>query len=270
MKGRAFAGLAAEAARDALQRRFVAVVALILLFGLASANSCTGVDAHLSLQGRELDPALVAGLAAPLLFSLQAFAVLLIAGVLASDHLARPLAEGSAVLWLARPVSRADYAGARLAGVLAIALGAGIALLGGTGAMLFLRHHLAVAPAALAAAATALGAATVAALAMAASLALGRMAVLLVVVFGVPLQVLANAFALAAALVHPGMSFGGLFGALDRFGPPLGTAVFAAVSAWNPHVAADGVLLPALGRLALWAGGAVVLLALAFRRVEIR
>src|SRR5690606_13866928 len=99
---------------------------LVLALGLLSAHSCTGLDADVRLQGHPVDPAVVAGFLAPVLFSLQALAVLVIAGILASDHLAQPLADGSALAWLARPVSRTAYALARLAGVLGVALGAAL------------------------------------------------------------------------------------------------------------------------------------------------
>jgi hypothetical protein len=111
--------------------------------------------------------------------------------------------------------------------------------------------------------------AVVASVAMALSLVLGRLAVLLAVVFGTPLQFFANAVSLGVALVHPGLAAPGLLDTLDRWGPPLGTAVFAAVSAWNPHLDAGAILGPALLRLALWAAAAVALLVAGFRRVEI-
>jgi hypothetical protein len=104
---------------------------------------------------------------------------------------------------------------------------------------------------------------------MSASLVLGRTAVLLLAVAGIPYVALANAVVLVGQLVHPDVELGGLLGAVDRFGPPLGTAVIAAVAPWNPHVEASGAFAPAFGRLALWAAGSVVLLALTFRRVEI-
>lgn len=265
---RAFALLALEAARDALRRRFAVAIAIVLALSLLWVRSCTDFG-HVTFNQQAVDPALIAGFLAPVLFSLQALAVLLIAGVLASDHLARPLAEGSSALWLARPVSRGAYAGARLAGTLTVTLAAGAILLGGTAALLTARHGVALAPAALAAVATALGGGVVAALAMAMSLLVGRTAVLLAVLVAVPLQGFANALALALALVQPDAALPDLLGAVDRFGPPLGTAVFAAVAAWNPHVDASGALAPALGRLALWAAGAIALLVAVFRRTDI-
>jgi hypothetical protein len=269
MSGRAFAVLAAEALRDALRRRFALALALLLALSLAWVHTCTGIGGDVSFNEQPVDPALLAGFLAPILFSLQALAVLAVAGVLASDHLARPLAEGSAALWLARPVSRGVWAGARLAGALAVALAAGVVLLGGTGLLVATRHGVALAPAAVAAAATALGAVVVAALAAAASLAVGRTAVLLAIAIGVPLQFFANAAGLTLALVQPDTELPGLLALLDRYGPPLGTAVFTATAAWNPHVDVSGVLAPAFGRLALWAAGAVALLLLGARRIEI-
>lgn len=266
---RAFRVLALEAARDIVRRRFALALAVLLLVSLAWVNTCSGLGTDVRFDGRSLDPTVVAGFLAPVLFSLQALAVLWVAGVLASDQVARPLAEGSAALWLARPVSRGAWAGARLAGVLAVVLGAGALLLGTTAALLAERHGVTLGPALVAAAATALGATVVAALTAAASLGLGRTAVLLIVSAAVPLQFLANAAGLVLALVQPDPQLPGLFEALHRFGPPLGTAVFAATAAWNPHVAVDGVLGPALGRLALWAAGALALLLAACRRVEI-
>jgi hypothetical protein len=177
--------------------------------------------------------------------------------------------EGSAALWLARPVSRSVFAGARLVGALAVTFLAGALLLGGTSALLSMRHGVELGPAVVASLATALGAVVVAALAAAASLAVGRTAVLLALAAAVPLQFSANAAGLVIALVQPEASLPGLLAALDRYGPPLGTAVFAATAAWNPHVDASGALAASFGRLALWAGGAVALLLVSFRRVEI-
>ncbi|MCL4686483.1 hypothetical protein KJ059_17230 [Myxococcota bacterium] len=265
---RSFLLLAFEAARDAFRRRFVVAIAVVLTLSLLWVRSCIDFG-PVQVNQQAVDPALIAGFLAPILFSLQALSVLVITGVLASDHLARPLADGSSTLWLARPISRDAYAGARLTGALAVALGAGAVLLGGTAALLAARHGVAVAPALLAAAATALGSIVVAALAMALSLAIGRTAVLLAVLVAVPLQGFANALRLALALVQPDAALPDALAAFDRFGPPLGTAVFAAVAAWHPHVDVSGMLLPALGRLALWAAGAVALLMIVFRRIDI-
>jgi ABC-type transport system involved in multi-copper enzyme maturation permease subunit len=267
---RAFAALAAEAFRDGLRRRFAFAVALFLLAAGMGAESCTDLrGASFSVNQHAIPTEVLAGFVAPLLVAWQAIAVLLITGVVAAEHLSRPLAEGSAALWLARPVSRETFAGARLAGALGIGLGAGALLLGTSASLLAVRQHLPVAPALAAALAAALGALAVAALAMATSLVLGRSAVLLLVVGGIPAIALANAVVLVGQLVHPDVEVGGVLGAVDRFAPPLGTAIFAAVAPWNPHVDATGMLGSALGRLAVWAIGATLLLVLAFRRTEV-
>jgi len=267
---RCFGVLTSEALRDGLRRRFAFAVMLFLIAGLVGAESCTDFSgAQLNLNGGSIPPEVLAGFVSPLLVAWQALAVVTIAGIVASDHLARPLAEGQAALWLARPVSRQVFAGARLAGALCVALGAGALLIGGSSALVVARQHLPAAPALAAGAATALGALTVASLAMAASLALGRTAVLLLVLAGVPYLALANAVVLLSRLVHPDLEPGGMLGAVDRFGPPIGTAIFAAVAPWNPHVEASGALGAALSRLAVWAAAGVALLLLAFRRREI-
>jgi ABC-type transport system involved in multi-copper enzyme maturation permease subunit len=267
---RAFAVLAGEAFRDGLRRRLALAVAVILVLGLASAQSCTQIGGgELAIDGRAVDPQVVGGFLAPLLFSLQALSVLAIAGLVAADHLARPLAEGSAPLWLARPVSRRVFAAARLAGALAVALAAGALLLGGTGALLLARQHVALAPALAAAAATALGGVAVASLAMAASLVVGRAAVVLLVLLGLAFVTAANGVGLVSELVHPEVEIGGVVGAVDRYGPPLFRSIAAAVAAWNPHVDAGDVYPQAMARLALWSVAGVALLLALFQRREI-
>ena len=267
---RTFRILAVEAFRDGLRRRLAFVVAIALVLGLASAQSCTRMGVgDLTLNGQDIDPHTVAGFIAPMLYAFQALTVLAIAGLVAADHLARPLAEGNAVLWLARPVSRATWAGARLAGALGIALAAGAALLGSTAALLVVRQGVAVGPALVGAGATALGALVVASFAMAASLALGRSAVSLLVLMGLGVVVIANGFGVAAGLAHPGIEYGGFLGAVDRYGPPLLTSIAAAVVSWNPHVEPGGILLPTLARLALWAAAGVALVLFLFHRREI-
>jgi len=267
---RAFRILAVEAWRDGLRRRLGFAVAVVLAIGLAGAQTCTQLGVGtIDVNGEPIDGRVVGGFLAPILFTIQAWAVLAIAGLLASDHLARPLADGSAVTWLARPVSRATWVAARLAGVLAVALACGALLLGGTGAMLVARQGVAVAPALLAAGATALGACVVAAFAMAASLAVGRTAVLLLVLLGLAFVAFANGVGLATELVHPDVQVGGLVGAVDRFGPPLFTAIAGAVARWNPHVDTGDTYAQSMVRLALWGAGALALLVAAFRNHEI-
>ena len=267
---RAFRIFAAEAFRDGLRRRLAFAVGLVLMIGLAGAQTCTQFGSgSFNVNGEAVDANVIGGFLAPILFGFQAWAVLAIAGLLAADHLARPLAEGSAVLWLARPVSRHTWALARLAGALGVALLCGAVLLGGTGAMLALRQGVAIQPALLAAAATALGAVVVAAFAMAASLALGRSAVVFVVLLALAFVAFANGVGLATELAHPEVELGGLVGAVDRYGPPLFTAIAGAVAQWNPHVDAGDTFTESTLRLAVWAIGGIAVLLAAFRSREI-
>ena len=134
--------------------------------------------------------------------------------------------------------------------------------------MLVVRQGLAIGPALLAMLGTALSCVVVAALAMAASLRLGRTAVLLLVVVGVPLIAAANSWALASMLIDPQAEVGGISGVLLRFGPPLGFGIFGPVSVWNPYVQ-EAHAGPALLRLGLWAFGAFGLIWLCFRRMEL-
>ena len=267
---RAFRIFAGEAFRDGLRRRLAFAVALVLLMGLFGAQTCTQFGTgSIDVDGEAIDGNVVGGFLAPLLFGFQAWAVLAIAGLLAADHLARPLAEGSAVLWLARPVSRHTWVLARLAGALGVALLCGATLLGGTGAMLVARQGVAIEPALLAAAATALGAVVVAAFAMAASLALGRGAVILVVLSrspswrsrtepGSPPNSRTRA-SRSAASSAPST-------ATDT---PLFTAIAGAVALWNPHVDPGDTFVHSMIRLALWAAAGIALLLSVFRSREI-
>ncbi len=265
MTGRVFRLLAADALRDALRRRLAFVVVAVALLGVATAESCTSFGrSSWTWNGQTLDPELMAGWIAPFLYGFEALAFVMLAGLLAADQLARPLRDGSAGLWLARPVGRGTYACARLAGALGVAFLAGGLLLGATAALLVGRHDLALGPAVLGAIAGALSATTVGALATLASLVVGRVAVVALVGMFVPMVALANALAAAGA------ELGGFLGLLDRFAPPLGRALLAAVAAWNPRVPAEALDPTAyVGVLALWTLASVAALVLAFRRLEL-
>ena len=56
---------------------------------------------------------------------------------------------------------------------------------------------------------------------------------------------------------------------LDRYGPPLATAMIQALAAWIEPVEPSGDPLADAGRLLLWAGLAQGLLLACFRRVEL-
>jgi hypothetical protein len=189
---------------------------------------------------------------------------MVLAGVLASDHLAEPLADGTAELVLARPVSRGVFALSRLAGAWALAGATAAVLLAAQAVLLHLRQGLPLAPATLALLACLVGAATVAALAMTASLWLPRVVTALA---ALALVGLVGAVNVAA---RTGVALRGVPAWLDAAGPPLASTLITALSPWvesGAPVAADGLEL-ALRSLA-WLAGSVALLVWSFGRVEL-
>ncbi len=259
-----FAVLAIEAILDAVRRRVVAAIAVALLVCLWFAESCTSCAAgSFRVNAQPVDPESIRGWTGILLYGAFALWTVAVAGILASDHLAQTLRDGSAVLALARPVGRATFALARLAGALAASLAPGAVLLGMTALFLRVRHDLPLAPAAGAAAACALGALAIAALAMSVSLVLPRIASFLLVLAAVGSIAVAN---LASLL---GAELSGVPAALDRFGPPLATAIALAVAPWSGQAPAAAGSAEVSLRLLAWGVAGVALLAFAFRRVEI-
>ena len=258
-----FGWLAREAIADALRRRIAAAVALAALVSVAMLESCTSCSPSVNVNGHMREMSELAGPAGLGAFVVLGLWVIALAGVLAADHLQSTLDDGSALLALARPISRDSFALARLAGVLGLACAAGLVMLGSATLLLAARRGLPVAPALAASAACALGSIAVAALAMAASLALPRAATLLLVIGGVWLSAIANALGSFTEI-------GGWLGALDRIGPPLASAMAVALSPWLEGVAMHGDPLRIYARLVAWAIAGVLALVYAFRRVELR
>ena len=261
---RVFAALAREALADALRRRLVLAVAVASLLSLQLVESCTSCgSATLMRDGQVVELPEVAGVGALAVMVAAALWTLLLAGFLASDHLAEPLDDGSAALLLARPVGRGRFALARLAGALAIALASGALLLLATAALLHARQGLPWWPVLPAFAACAAAASTVGALAMLASLYLPRVATVLLVLMGVTGVAAVNVAALFGA------ELGGLVGAVERFGPPLISPVALALREWlAPSTLPGNGLAIALRQIA-WMLASAALLVHAFRRVEI-
>ncbi len=260
---RTFGALAGEALHDAVRRRIVPLIAAVSLLSLLAVDSCTSCGvASLTTHGNAVEVLDIASWTGAVIFLVLALWMGILAGLLGSDHLAEPLADGSAALVLARPVSRHSFALARLTGALLIALGAGTVLLAVTAGLLHARYAVALAPASWAATAAGVGAVTLGALAAAGSLALPRIAVALLVLMAVAGIALVNTLSLAGA------ELGGIFAALDRFGPPLLTAPALALSPWLEGVKLPGVADVML-RLLLWLGGSLALLLGAFSRMEI-
>jgi hypothetical protein len=266
-RGRVLVALARESLADASRRRVVPVIAVLALLSLLCVDTCSSCRPAVVTDGAAQDPLQLAeriagfgGLAVTVLLGLW---TLVLAGVLASDHLAEPIADGSANLLLARPVSREVFALSRLAGALLLALAAGCLLILGSALLLRARQGLAFAPAWAALGACALGATSVGALAMAASLALPRPLIALFVFAGV--------FGVAAvnAASQLGAGLAGLPALLDRAGPPLASGMIVALGAWIEPTATRGEPLALLLRALAWAVGSVGALLLAFRRVEL-
>lgn len=258
-----FAALTGESVRDAVRRRIAVALAALSLLSLLAVDSCTACGSgSFVVNGQPFDASRLLGWTGMILYALVALWSVALSGALASDHLEQTLADGSALLALARPVSRGTFALARLAGALAVSFGTGAVLLAGTAFFLRARYDLALGPAGLAAACAALSAIAVGALAMTASLVLPRLATVALVFAGVVAVAASNVAGLAGAELAP------IWEALHRFGPPIGSGLALAVSAWTGRElpASPGLVL---ARLALWATFAPALLTVAFRRVDL-
>jgi ABC-type transport system involved in multi-copper enzyme maturation permease subunit len=256
----AFAALAREAVRDGIRRRIVPAIVGVCLLSLAGIDSCTSCAAQITINGQTTPAA--PGWTALVLFVALGLWTMILAGLLAADHLATTLEDGSARLVLARPVARETFVGARLAGVLAVALVTGAVLLGMAVALLRARLGVTVGPALIASLAVVGGTVTSGALVMALSLVLPRVASILIVLAAIPTIAVVN---IASGL---GAELGGAMGVLDRFGPPLASAMMVALAPWFSDAPSEGGAVLAL-RLGVWAVASLGLLVVAFRRTEL-
>jgi ABC-type transport system involved in multi-copper enzyme maturation permease subunit len=260
---RAWRALATEAIADATRRRIVPVIAVLALFSLLFVESCTSCSPTLTRDGESVELPQVAGFGGLLISVVLGLWTMVLAGVLASDHLAEPLEDGSADLALARPVSRGAFALSRLLGALALACATGALLLFGSAVLLYARQGLAPGPVFAAFLACMAGAATMSGLAMTASLVLPR-SVTALAVFG---------FVWVVAGINAVAQFGtqltGFAGLVDRFGPPLATAMIVALGSWIEPTATRGEPLELALRSLVWAGAGALLLLGAFRRIEL-
>ena len=260
----AFLILTGEAIRDAARRRIVAVIAVLSLLSLMIVESCTSCSpGEVIVDGQLREMVDFSGYTGAVTFISLGLWCVVLAGVLAAEHLAQTLADGSATLGLSRPVGRFTFAAARLAGALSIAWGTTLVLLGGTAFFLSERSDLPLAPAAWAGVAVGVSGLIVGAAAMALSLYLPRMATVLVVFAGVGTIFLAN----ASELIRESSS--GFLGWVDQLGPPLLTSLALALSPWVPQLELPTTAAQVTWPLALWAAASVAFLAVAFRRFEI-
>lgn len=261
---RVFRILAVEAVADAVRRRIVPVIAVLAIVSLFFIDSCSSCSPAVTQNGQPVELSQLAGFAGLISVVSLGLWTLVLAGALASDHLAEPLADGSANLLLSRPVSRTSFALSRLAGTLGLALLTGAVLLGTSGFLFSDRHGLALAPVGGVFLACALGAVTVAGLAMTASLWLPRTLTTLLV-FGTVWGV-----GILETSVRLGAEIGGLAGAVARYGPPLAGTMIAALSSWVEQPLPEGEALRLGVRALAWATVSVAALVLAFRKLEIR
>ncbi len=255
---RIFSILAVEAFKDAARRRIVPVILAVTLVSLLAVDSCTSCSSGVQLNSS----ADITNWLAMLLFATVALWTMVLAGVLASDHLVETLEDGSANLILARPVRRREFALARLAGALGIAYVAGGVMLAGTAYLVHLRLGVSLAAAAWAGLACAAGSLVVAALAMSLSLVLTRIATALIVLVSVAAITFAN------SLLLFGAEFSGIGIFVLHFTPPLCTAIVVALAPWIfPVVPAIDPMIMCL-KLVFWMGVSVLVLLGLFRREE--
>ena len=248
-----------------MRRRIVPAIAVVSLLSLLVVDSCTSCGTPTVIQnGVPVELPEIAGWTGMVIFAVLALWAMVLAGVLGSDHLAEPLADGSASLVLARPVGRATFALSRLAGVLAIAFVTGGGAPRRDHGPALTRVTAWPSPARSGAGSRAPWApSVVASLAMTASLFLPRIATVLVVLVGVGVIAGVNAIGLS------GVELGGVAWGIDRFGPPLGSAVVAALAPWIAPVEVPADPLELAVRIVAWAVAGVSLLAVVFRRCDI-
>jgi ABC-type transport system involved in multi-copper enzyme maturation permease subunit len=263
--GRVFRVLSLEALQDGVRRRIVPVIAVVSLLSLSVIDSCTSCGMPSVSIGGEMQPIPdAAGWSGVSIVLVLGLWTVVLAGILAADHLVECFTDGTARLVLARPVSRGTFALSRLAGVLGITYVTGAVLLGTAAFLLQARQSLPPEPAFFAGLACAGSAMIVGALSMTASLSLPRTATSLLVLIFVGALSSLNLGVLAGAQLE------GLLGALERLGPPLATSMAVALAPWIEPTEVPGDPIEIALRLGLWCVGSASLLVVVFRRTELR
>lgn len=262
---RVFAVLAGEAFRDAMRRRIVPIIAVFALLSLLVVDSCTSCvgSSQVVQNGVSVAPGEISGWSGMLIFTMLALWVIVLAGLLASDHLAETVFDGSANLVLARPVRRGEFALARLAGALGISYLTGAVVLTASAYLLHLRNGVSLGAAVWAGLACAAGALVVAALAMALSLRLTRVATAISVLIFVGAITFANVFTLFGA------SLGRVGHIVQYFTPPLCTSIVVALKPWIAPIAPTVDPMIMALKLAFWVIASLLILLAAFRRQEL-
>lgn len=261
-----FLALSLEALRDAIRRRIVAAILVLCLLSLLAIDGCTAcASGTIIANGEEVQIADIAGAGGGMLFTILCLWLCVLAAILSADHLQQTLEDGSANLALSRPISRSQFALARLAGSLGVTFAAGLVLLGSAAALLHLRSGLPLAPALLASGYAALGAFVCASLSMALSLWLPRMATWLILMAFIAVTATANLI----ALVPREAPATGALAWLDLLGPPLARAPVVALDTWVPAAPIGLDPLAAGLPLVAWAVLSGAALLVGFRRVEL-
>jgi ABC-type transport system involved in multi-copper enzyme maturation permease subunit len=248
-----------------MRRRIVPVIAVFALLSLLVVDRCTSCagSSQVVQNGAQVSVDNISGWTGMLIFSMLSLWMMVLAGLLASDHLAETVFDGSANLILARPVRRSEFALARLAGALGIAYLTGAVVLTTSAYLLNLRNGVSLGAAVWAGLACVAGSFVVAALAMALSLRLTRIATAMSVLFFVGAITFVNVFTLFGASL-------GRFGhVLQYFTPPLCTAVVVALEPWiAPVVPAVDPTIMVL-KLAFWVALSALILLSTFQKQEL-
>ena len=238
--------LVLESLQDAARRRIVPAILVLCFLTLVSINSCTTCNAEITTNNLQAPPVDIFGWVGVSVLGVLAVWSLILAGMLASDHLSASLEDGSGLLILTRPVSRKQFALARLFGTLLITWSAVIVMMGGASFMLSLRGDLSLWPALIALAATLVNCVSIAALAMFISLFLPRIVTFLCVVGFVGWTAIANLMSAS------GMTLGLWSDVLDRFGPPILSSVIIPLAAWSGQAIESVSVTEIVFRLGLW------------------
>ncbi len=255
--------LSREGMREASRRKVVPVVIVISLLSLMMMNSCTSCDAQIQVNAELAAPIDLLGWASTGMYVVLGLWSILLAAMLAADHLGSMLDDDSALLLLARPVSRETLVLSRLLGSLGVSLGAALLLLGGTTAMVVGRSNLALAPALDAIIAVLISAMTFAAIGMTLSLYVARIATFMLLMIAVGAISILNLVGLS------GQVLGGVYGVIDAYGPPLATTIVVSVLPWSGQGLPVGASVVLLVRQLVWLGVALFALVYAFKTKEL-
>lgn len=258
-----FSLLTRESLRDAARRRVVPAVIALCLLTLGSINSCTTCNAQITTTGVDASSLDILGWVGVSVLGVLALFCVMLAGLLASDHLSSSLEDGSGLLILTRPVKRTTFVLSRLAGTLCVSGLATLVMMGGASLMLVLRGDLSVMPALMALAVTWMNCLSLAALAMMVSLFLPRVATFLCLVGFVGWTSMANLISMS------GGGLGFVSQVLNDFGPPILTAVVVPLADWAGQPTGEVSSLDLVFRLGLWMFASISSLTFLFKQQEL-